>query len=623
MSCAYPSYEPAGSRSLPHFARSAGALLVAMLLPIAASATEPPFDSERASRTPLVVVTANRHEVLRDAVLGAVVVIDREAIDQAATTDVLVLLQRVAGIDIVRGGPLGQQTSVFLRGGNSNHALVLIDGVRVASANTGAFAFEHLDPAQIERIEILRGPRAALYGSDAMGGVIQIFTRRPHALGLRGGVGSDGLAKLSVEAGHRGERVDFGAGLSGLSYDGYSAQNERGFSFDPDADGLQQRAANLHAGWQLDDDNRLGLVASGDREIVEFDQGRSFGRAQRMELGWDGRFNADWQHRLGISAARDSLSTPAFGNDFVTRRTGLVWHHVWSPADQLTFSGGVDLLREAGRLDNRFADATVFDESRSNAAVYGAAAGKVGGFQYEASLRRDDSDVYGVHVSHGIAIGFEPAQDWSLHASWADAFRAPNFNELYSPGFDGLFAGNPTLAPESSRTLEVGGRWAARSSSVAITTFRSEIDDLIMFSGPGFSATNIDRARVEGLELESDHRWCDWQLTTALTWQRPRDDAGRPLLRRPDRKAFVSAQRAVGANGRIAVEGFAASERADFGGSLGGYGTLAAVVGYAVSPNLDLSLRLDNALDNSYEPAAGFNGVPRQWLFTVDFKPDK
>jgi len=221
----------------------------------------------------VVTVTASRRPQMVADTLAEVTVLERADIEASQAPDVLELLRFLPGIDLVRTGGSGQTSSVFMRGSNSNHVLFLIDGVRIASSNTGAAAFEHLPIDQIERIEIVRGPRASYWGSDAIGGVIAVTTRERDGAGsLR--IGSNGRVGASASAGARNDHGAFSVQVGGEDYDGFSAQTPDGFSYNPDDDGYQNRNLGLR-----------GRVALGEQELsfsglimradVDFDQGQT------------------------------------------------------------------------------------------------------------------------------------------------------------------------------------------------------------------------------------------------------------------------------------------------------------------------------------------------------------
>ncbi len=556
-------------------------------------------------RQPEVIVTATRTPIAQDAALASVSVIDRVTIEQSGSNDVLTLLRSQAGVDIVRGGGLGQQTSVFMRGSNSNHVLVLIDGVRVASATTGAYAWEQLPLAQIERIEIVRGPRAALFGSDAIGGVVQIFTRRANGPSGLLGVASHDTWLGEAGFGQRSESGGFGVRAALSDSAGFSAQNADGFSFDPDRDGYQQQSLNADAAW-IGDSLRLdGQLLHSESEI-EFDQGESSLDASSLNLTLAGGGQQPWLVQLARS--RENLHTADFFSRFETRRTQLEAQRTQPLGEHGEWLYGLSLVEDDGRSIDTFEGAAVYDDSRRQRALFTSWRDSAAALDWELGVRHDNYDSFGGETSLQAALGWRIEGGPRLRASGGEGFRAPTLNELYSPGFSGFFAGNPNLGPERSRAFELGADWQGERVDLSLSAYRNRVEGLIDFSGGEmFQAINIRRATLRGVELEARAPIGEWQLTANLGWQQARDeDTDSALLRRPARKASASIEHAIG-RGRFGLEVHAVSARPEFAGALPGYALLGGWLHWPLANAFSVDLRLDNALDNDYTLVRGFN----------------
>ncbi|MFA5683968.1 MAG: TonB-dependent receptor [Lysobacteraceae bacterium] len=555
-------------------------------------------------RQPEIVVSATRTEATLDSVLASVEVIDRAAIE-ASDGDVLTLLRSRAGVDIVRGGGLGQQTSLFLRGGNSSHVLVLIDGVRVASANTGGHVWEHLPLAQIERIEIVRGPRAALFGSDAIGGVIQIFTRRPVAVEALVGLASHDTWRVEAGAGRAGAHGEFGVRAAMVDSVGFSAQNAAGFSYDPDDDGYRQRSLNLSAGL---DGERLRLDGQWlyARSEVEFDQGESRTDASSARLALSGGQRSPWSLALGHH--REDLDTPVFFSRYETRRWQLEAQRVQPLGGRGEWLHGASLVHDEGVNLDTFAGSAQYAQSRRQRAVFVDWRDGHGALDWQLGARHDDFDSFGGRTSLQAALGWRLGAQARLRLNAGEGFRAPTLNELYSPGFGGLFAGNADLDPERARNLEAGFDWQGAGVELSLAAYRNRVRDLIDFSGGEcFQAINIARADLRGIELQTGIDIDDWRLSANLGWQRARDaDSGLALLRRAARKATLGIERDWRA-ARLGLELHGVSARADSTGELPGYALLGAWLNQPLSRRLTLQLRLDNILDRDYVLIPGYN----------------
>ena len=590
----------------------AGVLLC--LAPGQATAAEP-------ARQPRVQVTATRAPLPEDQALAHVTVITRADIEAAGGQDVLQLLRTRAGVDLARGGGLGQQASLFLRGNNPNQVLVLIDGVRVASANTGAYAWEHLPLHAVERIEIVRGPRAAVYGSDAIGGVIQIFTRRPDGPEASLAAGSHHTLGADAGFGRRGSDGSFGLRAALLDSGGFNIQRPDGFSFDPDDDGFESRSLSVYGERSLGD-QVMGFTGLASDDMVEFDQGVTEVDKHSLALDLAGTLGGRWEHRLLLAGARETLVTPAFGARLDSRREQADWQHRLPAGRHGELLFGLASTREHGSSVSSFDDSEQFRASRSTRAGYLAWRVAAGAHDIDAALRHDHDSVFGGETTGQLAWGWQAGPDTRLHASHGLGFRAPNFNELYSPGFGGLFAGNPDLAPERSRSSELGLRQRLGAAALGVHAFHTRVEDLIDFTGPDFSAMNVHRARVRGVELVFATGHGPWSVEATATWQQPRDlSSGQPLLRRPDRKASVVLAWTGSSGTRLALDGFAAGHRAEFGGALPGYALLSASASWPLARGLALDARLENLFDRDYSLAAGFTTPGRGLLLRLRWEP--
>jgi vitamin B12 transporter len=567
---------------------------------------------------PNLVVTPSRMAEPIDRALASVSVLTRDDIERSAAQDLPELLRLQPGVDIVRTGGPGAQVSVFLRGGNSNHVLVLIDGIRAASSNTGAYAWEHLPLNQVERIEIVRGPRGSLYGSDSIGGVIHVFTREDPAPYARVTAGSYGTAAFEGGAGYLGANGALSVNAGFRDVDGFSAQNPNGFSYDPDDDGFETRnlgikgsLATTHGDW------RYSLLALDSES--EFDQGVSEAEQRFGTVGFDGRVSADWSYQLQVGHTGEELASDlGFAETrFETRRTQLSWQNQYAAGPRSRLSFGLDGYTEAGRSRG------AWDEKRRNAGLFAAWEFQPGRWRLQAAGRFDDNSRFGGEATGQLAAAWAPGGGWEVSGSYGSAFRGPNLNEQYSPGFGGLFAGNPDLAPESSETAEIGLRWRSDSASFSAFAHRTDVDDLIAFAGPEFQAVNVDSARLEGLELAGAWRHGGWAAEASLTLQSTEDRAtGADLLRRPDRKGSAVLDYRFDNGSWLGLEWFHSGERLDYGGVvLAAYDLLNLRAGWRFGAAWRAELRGENLADERYEPAYGFNAAGRSWFISLSWQP--
>lgn len=598
------------------------AVLVATLMGIA----PPLLASESPSPQPEVLVTATRNPADAARLNASAIRIDRARIERSQARDLYELLRTEAGLDFARTGGTGSSTSLFVRGSNSNHVLVLIDGVRVAASGTGAFALEHLPLEQIERIELVRGPRAAWWGSDALGGVLQVFTRRTTGHQLATRIGSDSIFAASLRSGFSSDAGSLSASIERSGSGGFSAQNPQGFSYDPDDDPYYASRASLTGTLTLGEQTSLdGQWLASDNDIA-FDRGRSRQRQQSGGLTLNHAFSADWRQELRLGAAREDLETPAFDARFLTRRHQLDWLQQLRLASGLDLSAGYSLIDERGRSGSLSTAPDSYRERRQRQALWLGLRQPEGRLTWGAALRHDDDDGYGSDLTASADLGLALG-DWG-HGwlAWGEGYRAPNFNELYSPGFGGLFAGNPALEPETSRSVEAGLRGRINEATRwQLSAYRSRIRGLISFTGTDFQAINIARAEIDGGEAELHWQGAQSGARLALTLADPRNaDTGARLLRRAREQLAMDLEHRPG-EGRVGL-GLSAQwvgARRDIGGvRLDDYTLLALRGDWRINPALTLELKLENALNAEPELVRGFNSTPRQWVLGLRWQGD-
>jgi len=593
------------------------AALVAASVCARAQNAEPSITTE-----PSIEVTATRMAQTVDASLADVTVITRADIEASGAADLYDILRTQAGVDLARSGGSGEQTALFLRGTNSNHVLVLVDGVRIASTGTGGVDFSLLPLDAIQRVEIVRGPRAAYWGSDAIGGVIQIFTRKLTGPGAAVQYGSYDDTSASAGIGRQGERGDFSVQAGMRHVRGFSAENPDGFGFNPDDDGLRNR--NFTAGGDLKlGTQTLSANALYSDSVNEFDQGVSHVIEQDLGAALSGDISPRWFQRLSIGSARDDLDTPDFFELFRSRRQSATWLNIFTLTPDQSVTAGVERVHESGENVDTFADADVFDQSRDNTAAFAGWNGHLQSFDWELAARRDHNSVFGGATTGSAATGWRVLPSLRFTASFGQGFRAPSLNEQFSPGFGGLFAGNPALRPERSRSSELGAEWTpAGSLSFRLSAYHTDVDDLIDFTGPLFQAENTAQAKIDGVELQSRWQHDGWALNGNATWQNARDpQTGEHLLRRASRKGDFLLTRQFNARMDAGLELYAEGPRPDFGGPLGGYALINARLNVVLSPAWKLHLRAENLADRTYSLIRGYNTPGRSAWMELAWSP--
>ncbi len=580
----------------------------------------PAVTAQDATTLDTVQVTSNRVARPLDQALASVTVISRADIEASQAPDLIDLLGRQAGVDIARTGGPGSASTVFLRGGNSNHSLVLIDGIRVGSTGQGVFDFAHLPLEQIERIEIVRGPRAAFWGSDAIGGVIHIFTRDPSTPSARLTAGSYGRAGASVASGW-GD-ADHGLGLTAgyQRLSGFSATNpDVSFGYDPDDDGYRNRNLSLRGRTALGSQRLAASLVTTDAD-TEFDQGETNARNTSGGVTLGGELGEGWTHLLTVGHAREDLDTvSSFSNEFQSRRTSVDWVNTVDAGPDASVNLGVNWQRETGESSNIF-DGRLFERNRNSKAAFASYGGQFGAHALDLSLRRDDSSQFGGATSGNAAWGWNLSERQRLRLSWGEGFRAPSFNELYYPDGGFGFAGNPDLQPEVSETWEAGwemnpagGHW------LGVSAYRSRVRDLITFAAPVTNnAININRAELEGVEAQYRYQAGAWDLAGNLTWQDAVNaTTGAALLRRADRKAHASIGYRFNNGIELGLDGDYVSERADFGAELPSFTLAHLRLAWTFAPGWRVEGRLENLTDRDYAYAFGYNTPGRSGVINL------
>jgi vitamin B12 transporter len=609
---------------------SGDSIMIAVRITVLATAISLSFitvaRAEPAKSIGAVVVTANRVEQPASEVLAAVTVITRADIELSQAPDLLSLLARQPGIDQVRTGGTGSVSTINTRGSNSNHTLILIDGLRVNSAVQGLFDLAHLPLAQIDRIEIVRGPRAALWGSDAIGGVIHIFTRDASGPYLEAHAGSYGHASLDAGTGMAAGDRHFSVGAGREVATGFSASNpESGpFVFDPDKDGYR----NNHGNFRIRDrvgSQELSLVGGAVNAETEYDQGVSRIHDRQLGLRLAGELRSGWSHELLVGYNHDDVhSTETFFQfGFQSSRTSLDWLNHLSLNEHQQLQLGVNWSREAGSADDSFLGSN-FDLDRRNTGLFTTWTGQFAAHRLEFSLRHDDNSQFGGVTTGNAAWGWQISDETHLRASWGQGFRAPNFNELYYPGFFGSFAGNPNLDPERSTSAEIGIDWRMDGGQTfGVSAYRTRVSDLIAFQGDDFSAINIAHARLDGIEAEYRRLIGAWTFSANAGWQRAEDaDSGDALLRRAPRKAHASLDYRFGSGLSLGFDADAVSGRPDFDFNafpaaritLGGYALLGFRVAKPLGGGWQAEARVENLADRNYTLAKGYNTPGRSGM---------
>ncbi|MFL1552697.1 TonB-dependent receptor domain-containing protein [Pseudomonas sp. D47] len=569
------------------------------------------FERDDALKLPNVVISANRQVQARNDSSAANTVFTRDDIDRLQPTSVTDLLSRVPGVQVAPTGGRGSLPGIFIRGTKAAQSLVLVDGQRIANTTSGDSGLQYLNVDQIERVEVLRGSRSVIYGSDAIGGVIQIFTRRNAEQGLQPrlklGFGSHQTweRSLGLSGGDEHTRFNLGASLDDTA--GINATHES-FPSDGDHDAYRNQSISLNLSHAFNDELEVGFNLLDNRGKSEYDN--SFVEQKpytdytvSSASGYvDAKLNERWQSRLELGHSenrdtkRDKLSD--YFSVFNTYRDSVNWQN------DLTLDEQNSLILGGDWYEDRFHGSSAFTEnSRWNRAAFVQHRFHGEWFSTEMGLRRDQNQQFGGQNSWSgtLTVPINPDNDVLL--SYSEGFRAPTFNDLYYP--DTRYS-NPNLQPETSKSYEL--QWRSQlsdSTRLEASLYRTDLSDAIV-ADSNYKPQNVASARINGFEAALKQELFGWQGNLGVAFIDPRDrDTGHTLARRARRTLSLDLDRqfdklGVGASWQAISSSY---DDEDNRNRLGGYALLGLRSSWAINHEVRVSLKVDNLLDRQYARA--------------------
>lgn len=608
------------------------------------------FERDDALKLPNVVISANRQVQARNDSSAANSVFTRDDIDRLQPTSVSDLLSRVPGVQVAQSGGRGSVTNVYVRGTSTAQSLVLVDGQRISSSTTGTSNLQYLNIDQIERVEVLRGSRSAIYGSDAVGGVIQIFTRRNTDSGLQPrlhvGFGSNQTweRSLGLSGGDQQTRFSLGASLDDTA--GIN-RTHTSYPSDGDHDAYRNQAISLSLSHAFTDDIDAGVNLLDNRGKSEFDN--PFGRYDSLTYQSfqqqpytdftvssvssyvDARINDVWKSRLELGHSENREKTLDKLSDdrsvFNTYRDSLTWQN------DLTLNDQNSLILGGDWYEDRVNSSTVLaEDSRWNRAAFIQHRFEAQYFSTELGLRRDQNQQFGGHNSWSGTLTLPVNPDNDLLFSYSEGFRAPTFNDLYYPDEYGFKNANPNLKPETSKSYELQWRsQLSETSRLEASLYRTDIQDAIVFGSDG--PQNVSSARINGFEAALKQELFGWQGSLGLAMIDPRDrDTGHTLARRARRTVSLDLDRqfdqfGVGASWQAVSSSYDDPNNQQ---RLGGYALLGLRASWAVNREVSLNMKVDNLLNKDYSRALyqyqgqqyGYREEGRALLFGVTWTPE-
>jgi vitamin B12 transporter len=628
------------------------------LLPLALAAAFPSFSQTQAApQLRETVVTATRTAQPLADLVADVSIVDRATIERSGATGVADLLARLPGVEISRSGGVGGTTSVFSRGGNSQHTAVYLDGVRLdTQSGSGGAAWESIPLAQIDRIEVLRGPAAAVYGSDAINGVIQLFTRKgqgPATPYVGVGVGSHGLRKL--DAGISGavgsnSAFDYSLSLARETSDGFDAQPQRlripgDFTStppgdglrNPDQDGYRSTSANARVGFQVNRAHRLDATLLASELKSQYDDfshdpaspvdDLAYTKLRSVGLNWHAQWSDSYSTRLSVTDSYNWYETTPSSYLTTTNLRGYLFQNELRFGPHLVTAA---LERREDELEN---DAVGPNRSRTQNAValgYGLVQGS---HTVQLNFRHDNDSGFGGKSTGSAAYGLAITPKLRLTASAGTAFRAPTLYQRFSQ------YGVSSLQPETSRNLEAGLRYTDGANSLGLVAYRNKVRNLITFasgSGPCLNGgppvplesrgcyASTARAEYKGITVSGNYAFSGVKLGASADFQNPKDlDTGRQLARRSKQHATLTADTRVGSwllGAEAQFSGKRFDDEANTRG-LSGYSLLNLSASTPIAKDWTLLARVDNLADKQYELARTYATAGRSFYAGVKWAP--
>ncbi len=571
----------------------------------------------QAEDIPEIIVTANRTANTVDETIAPVTIITRKDIDRLQAQSVVDVLKSTPGIDIRTSGGMGSSTSIFMRGTNSDHVLVLVDGVPYGSATLGTTPFQYIPVSQIERIEVVRGPQSSLYGSSAIGGIIQIFTNKEaHGQSFYAdtGYGSDDTVEANAGFSYGNETSSFNIGVGYIDTDGYDFLGDPNpANADNDDDGFDNTSVSINGRHQFNEQFTLSgsfLLADGENQY-DYTNGlnlattktRTEFKQQVASIVADLKINDIWSSQILVGQSKDESDNyqyPYFGttiekSQFDTTKDNFSWKNDFIIRDKDILTVGFDYLDES--VDST----TNFDkDSRWTKGVFTQYQyyGEV--FEIKGAWRYDDNQQFGSHNTGNIGFGFDLDEYVRVTVNYGTAYKAPTFNDLYYPDV-GYFKGNPGLKPEKSESFDFGLSGEYKNVNWSANFYTTSIRNLIEYQYP--TMKNINKANIDGVELSLGTQLFGWNIQGNISHTNPKNDETGNYLTNRSRDTFRLDLDSQYKNFTYGASVIAASKRyldANNDNTLAGYGIMNIRSAWALTKNWTIKAKVDNLFDKEY-----------------------
>ena len=567
-------------------------------------------------KTSDVFVTATRTPIAKNNVIADITTITEEEIERAGSSSLTDLLQRQPGVEIYNSGGQGKVSSLHIRGSESDHVVVLVDGLRVNQVTSGLTAFENIPLSQIEKIEIVRGPSSSLYGAGAIGGVIQIFTKKgvsgfkPYAA-----IGYGRYDTKTTQAGLRAgnDSTNYAINISSLSTDGFSAYKTNSPIYS-DKDGYDNLSLSGSMNHKFNDNNSIGLnfiKSSANNKYDNRNDPNFIDRKNKMDtqvigVTFNNKITSDWRSDLKIGQSIYKYT------DF----SGAVWTPNNSKQNQISWLNNINLSLGSLQLLYDFNRETInkslgYDKSERDNSGYmiGYLLNK-DNHNFQANYRFDDNSAYGKFNTGNIGYSYKLNNEWAAAGSIGTAFRAPNFMDLYYPGYS-----NPNLKPEESKNIEASLRYQKDVDKFSATVFQNKIDNFIQLDS-NWIPQNTEKAKFEGITFNGSTFIDHFQLFGNATFQSAENDVTHEKLTRRAKRYgnlglnYYFDQWNVGTEINASGSKNDACDPDEFSCpiKISGYAFVNLVADYRINNDTKLNLRINNLLNKEY--ALAYDGQP-------------
>jgi len=577
---------------------------------------------------PDLVVTATRTETAKNQLAAAATVYTRKDIERLQAKTIPELLSNTPGIDMAQSGGYGKDTNVYMRGTNSDHVLVLIDGIKVGSVTSGTTPFQFIPLDQVERVEIIRGPQSSLYGSEAIGGVIQIFTRKgvqqdKPSVTLDAGAGTYDTYRVSGTVSGKWKNSWYTLGSSQFGSQGFNTRQPiRGLN-EPDKDGYLNTALNARLGHRFENNAEVEATFIRAEGKTEYDGTPNKTEFVNQVVGTSASMNIldNWRSILRLGQSLDENDNFRPNGTFLSQFNNTRWNVSW--LNEVALSDNHQLVIGSDyRLDQVDGSTAYTENSRYDAGIFTELHSRILDDHFiNASIRGDKNEAFGEQVTGSLGWRYNSSYGISPFASFGNAFKAPTFNQLYFPGF-----GNPSLKAEQSTSFEAGLTGDHNWMQWEIRGYHTNIDNLIVtVSNPTtslFSAENVGKAQIDGIEAEIGTQLMGWNNKLSMNLLSPKNRVTNARLpRRAEKTLSYDLSRSFG-QFDLGANVLAQSDRFDDAlnrTKVAGYVTVDLRTAYHLNKNWMLSAKLNNLLDKQYQTINTYNTADRNFFLSIHY----